>query len=286
MKARGPAEWDQVPYMACGARDVEVTRPGWAEGLLDWLRFGGRWRPPRRVCRRCGNPSDWRSFATLGPLPARLVVAARPADPGGAPAAHDDPEPGHLPGGGGSRGGAGGRSPAAVRLAVVAAGRRGRGRRVAVLLLHRAVGRQQIRPAACHRPAAGGPPAPGHRTRPRAGGQAVPGRPLPPVRPAARLPGPRQLGGWEGGWAKGQRPSHRAQPGPRRPPLAEKGPQLRVEVRAEHIDTEQAKAVGSGAGGSWPRRCGFRPHRRPRIAPGSSTSSPPSAAGPTRPGPR
>ncbi len=43
MKASGPAEWDQVSCMTCGARDFEVTRPGWAEGLRDWLRFGGPW---------------------------------------------------------------------------------------------------------------------------------------------------------------------------------------------------------------------------------------------------
>jgi hypothetical protein len=84
MKARGPAEWDQVPCMTCGARDFEVTRPGWAEGLRDWLWFGGPWRPPRRVCRRCGNTSSARSFATYAPsrrgwwsLPIRLVQTLR-----------------------------------------------------------------------------------------------------------------------------------------------------------------------------------------------------------------
>ena len=41
--------------MRCGSDDVEVRRPGWAEGLRDWLRFGGRWRPSSQVCRRCGH---------------------------------------------------------------------------------------------------------------------------------------------------------------------------------------------------------------------------------------
>jgi hypothetical protein len=58
MKARGRAEWDQVPCMRCGARDFEVTRAGWGEGLRDWLRFGGPWRPTRQVCRRCGSVSS------------------------------------------------------------------------------------------------------------------------------------------------------------------------------------------------------------------------------------
>jgi hypothetical protein len=57
----------QVPCMACGARDVEVTRPGWAEGVRDWLGSGGPWRPPRWVCRRCGKVSGARSVATLRP---------------------------------------------------------------------------------------------------------------------------------------------------------------------------------------------------------------------------
>jgi ribosomal protein L37E len=65
MKARGSADWDQVSCMRCGARDFEVTRPGWAEGLRDWLRFGGPWRPIRQVCRRCGTASTTGSFGTL-----------------------------------------------------------------------------------------------------------------------------------------------------------------------------------------------------------------------------
>lgn len=64
MRAREP-EGVEVPCTACGARDFEVTRPGWARGLVDWLRFGGRWRPRRRVCRRCGDASDPRSARDL-----------------------------------------------------------------------------------------------------------------------------------------------------------------------------------------------------------------------------
>jgi hypothetical protein len=67
MKARGPAEWDQVSCMECGARDVEVTRPGWAEGLREWLWFGGPWRPTRQVCRRCGSVSSAGSVGALVP---------------------------------------------------------------------------------------------------------------------------------------------------------------------------------------------------------------------------
>jgi hypothetical protein len=85
MSARRRDEWlVEVPCMECGARDFEVTRPGWAKGLGDWLRFGGRWRPPRRICRQCGNASDSRSTAWLGAtrrgwwsVPIQLVQALR-----------------------------------------------------------------------------------------------------------------------------------------------------------------------------------------------------------------
>jgi hypothetical protein len=85
MSARRRDEWlVEVPCMECGARDFEVTRPGWAEGLGDWLRFGGRWRPPRRICRRCGNASDARSYGVFGAtrrgwwsVPIQLVQALR-----------------------------------------------------------------------------------------------------------------------------------------------------------------------------------------------------------------
>jgi len=46
MRVRSPDERPvEIPCMESGARDVEITRPGWAEGLGDWLRSGGRWRP-------------------------------------------------------------------------------------------------------------------------------------------------------------------------------------------------------------------------------------------------
>jgi ribosomal protein L37E len=67
MKARGPAEWDQVPCRECGARDFEVTRPGLAQGLRDWLWFGGPRRPSRHVCRRCGSVRGAGSVGVLVP---------------------------------------------------------------------------------------------------------------------------------------------------------------------------------------------------------------------------
>jgi hypothetical protein len=53
-------------------------------------------------------------------------------------------------------------------------------------------------------------------------------------------PGPRHLGGWESGWTKGQRgPVTTALSLGHGDPLADQGPQLRVEVGVEHVDTEQ-----------------------------------------------
>jgi hypothetical protein len=70
--------------MECGARDFEVTRPGWAEGLGDWLWFGGPWRPTSRICRQCGNTSSSRSVGMLVPsqrgwwsLPVHLLQILR-----------------------------------------------------------------------------------------------------------------------------------------------------------------------------------------------------------------
>jgi hypothetical protein len=85
MSIRRQDRWPvEIPCLECGARDVEITRPGWAEGLGDWLRFGGPWRPPRRVCRRCGNVSDARSVGVFGAarqgwwsVPIRLVQTLR-----------------------------------------------------------------------------------------------------------------------------------------------------------------------------------------------------------------
>jgi len=84
MKGRGPAERDQVSCITCGAQDSEVTRPGWAEGLRDWLKFGSTWRPTRHVCRRCGTVSSAGSVGTLVPyrrgwwsVPVELVEILR-----------------------------------------------------------------------------------------------------------------------------------------------------------------------------------------------------------------
>jgi hypothetical protein len=51
-------------------------------------------------------------------------------------------------------------------------------------------------------------------------------------------PGWRHLGGWEGKWTKGQRPVTTALSLAHGDPLAEEGPQLRVEVRAEGVEAE------------------------------------------------
>ena len=59
-------------------RDFEVTRPGWAEGLGDWLRLGGLWRPTRQVCRQCGNVSS--AVASLLSAAVTAQVKGRLAD--------------------------------------------------------------------------------------------------------------------------------------------------------------------------------------------------------------
>jgi hypothetical protein len=57
-------------------------------------------------------------------------------------------------------------------------------------------------------------------------------------------PGPRHLGGWEGGWAKGQRgPVTTALSLGHGDPLTGQGPEVRVEVRAEHVEPEQVLTV-------------------------------------------
>lgn len=69
--------------MACGSRDLEVTRPGWVEDASDWLRFGGRWRPSSQRCRRCGQVDSDRSVRYLVQrtgwwrVPAQLVGVLR-----------------------------------------------------------------------------------------------------------------------------------------------------------------------------------------------------------------
>jgi hypothetical protein len=243
MKARRPAEWDQVPCMECGARDVEVTRPGWAEGLGEWLQSGGPWRPPRRVCRQCGNTSSARSVAMLVPspqgwwsLPIRLVQTLRhqrtltpvPATYLAATVV------------GAVLGVAAqllfGWSWWLVAAAVVAAvwllfastalwGAGGSGQPLAAELL------RVVRPRRAlerdHRQEVG---------RFRAA-------PFPLYGLPAAWPGPRHLGGWEGGWAKGRRPVTIALSLAHGDPLADQGPQLRVEVRVERVEPELGMAV-------------------------------------------
>ena len=62
----------------------------------------------------------------------------------------------------------------------------------------------------------------------------------------AAWPGSRHLGGWEGSWTKGQRrPVTTALSLGHGDPLAEDGPQLRVEVSVERLDTGQVPAEWS-----------------------------------------
>jgi hypothetical protein len=229
--------------MECGARDFEVTRPGWAEGLGDWLRFGGRWRRPRRVCRRCGEASDSRSHGTLGavrrgwwslpiqlvqvlrgrrtmiPVPATYLVAAVAGVALGVAAQLVLGWPWWLVAAG---------VVAAVWLfffstAVWGAG--GPGQSLATDLLRVVRPRQAIERD--HRQEA-------ERFR---------AAPFPLYGLPSAWPGARHLGGWEGGWDRGQRPVTTALSLGHGDPLADQGPQLQVEVRVEHIDTEQMMTV-------------------------------------------
>jgi Transposase, Mutator family len=58
---------------------------------------------------------------------------------------------------------------------------------------------------------------------------------------------PRHLGGWEGSWAKGQRPVTTALSLGHGDPLAEAGPQLQVEVKAERVEPELGMTVRVGS---------------------------------------
>jgi hypothetical protein len=244
MSIRRPNEWPvEIPCMECGARDVAVTRPGWAEGLFDWLRFGGPWRPPRRICRRCGNVSDARSYAWLGaarrrwwsvpigllqalrgrrrmvPAPATYLAATVVAAVLGVAAELLLGWPWWL-------------VAAAVLVAVwlffastAFWGAGGSSQPLATDLLrvlrsHKAIERDHRQEVERFRAA----PFPLYG--------------LPPA-----WPGARYLGGWEGGWAKGQRPVTTALSLAHGDPLTDQGPELRVEVRVEHVDTEQVPAV-------------------------------------------
>jgi hypothetical protein len=229
--------------MECGELEFEVTRPGWAEGLGDWLRFGGRWRPPRRICRRCGNTSDARSHRALWAtrqgwwsVPIRLVQALRhrrtmipvPATYLAATLV-------------GAVVGVAAQLLLGWRwwwlaVAVVAAvwlfftstalwGAGGSSQPLATDLL------RVVRPLrAMERD---------HRQEvERFRAAPFPLYGLPPA-----WPGARHLGGWEGGWARGQRPVTTALSLGHGEPLADQGLQLRVEVRVERVDTEQVMTV-------------------------------------------
>ena len=245
MKASGPAEWDQVSCMTCGARDFEVTRPGWAEGLRDWLRFGGPWRPTKRACQRCGTVSSagsvgalvpyrrgwWsvpvelfrilRRRRTRVPVPATYLVAVVAGALLGVAAQLVLGWPWWLVAAGvvaavwlfffstAFWGGGGSSRPLATEvLRVVSPGR-------AVARDHR----QQVeRFRAAPFPSYGLPPS---------------------------WSGPRQLGGREESWSKGRRrPVTTALSLGHGEPLAEEGPQLRVEVRI-YREGDQVLAVRS-----------------------------------------
>jgi hypothetical protein len=239
MNVRRP---DEIPCMECGAQEFEITRPGWVEGLGDWLRFGGRWRPPRRTCRRCGDTSDPRSYGALRsarrgwsvpiqlaqilrrrrrmiPVPAAYLAATVLGAVVGVAAQLVFGWPWWL-----------------VAAAVVAVvwlffsstafwGAGGSSQPLATDLL------RVLRPdKAIERD---------HRLEvERFRAAPFPLYGLPPA-----WPGPRHLGGWEGSWAKGQRPVTTALSLGHGDPLAEEGPQLRVEVRVEQVDAEQGMTM-------------------------------------------
>jgi hypothetical protein len=238
MKARGPAEGDQVSCPACGARDVEVTRPGWAAGLREWLGSGGPWRPTRRVCRRCGTTSSTGSFGTLVgyrrgwrsvpmvpvhlvgilrrrrtmvPAPATYLLAMVVGAALGVAAQLGFGWPWWL---------VAAAFVAAVWLfflstALWGAGRSSRSLATEVLWVlspARAMARDQ-----------------------REEVERFLAAPFPLYGLPASWPGPRQLGGWAGGSSKGRLVTTGLELG-HGDPLAEEGPQLRVEVSAERLD--------------------------------------------------
>jgi hypothetical protein len=237
MRARRPDEWlVKVPCMECGARDFEVIRPGWAEGLGDWLRFGGPWRPPRRICRQCGNTSSSRSYGALWvarrgwwSVPIQLVQALRQR-----------------------------RTMIPVPATYLAATLVGAVVGVAAQLLlgwpwwlvaAGAVAAVWLLFASTAVWGAGGWSQPLvtdllRVVRPR---QAIDreyrqeverfrAAPFPLYGLPAAWSGWRHLGGWEGSWAGGQRPVTTALSLGHGDPLAEEGPQLRVEVRVERLE--------------------------------------------------
>jgi hypothetical protein len=251
MRVRGRDGWlVGAPCPACGARDFELTRPGWAQGVGDWLRFGGRWRPPRRACRRCGEASDARSHAalraprrgwwsvpfrlvktlrrhrTMVPVPATYLAAALAGAVLGVAVQPLLGWPWWLPAAA---------AVAAVWLlfAATALWGAGPGPSLATDLLRvvrprRAIERDQRQEVGRFRAA----PFPLYG--------------LPPA-----WPGPRHLGGWEGSWARGRRPATTALSLAHGDPLAGRGPQLRVEVRVERLTTVEGERRRALAEGLW-----------------------------------
>src|SRR6266508_3972643 len=245
MTARGPAEWIvQVPCMDCSARDFEVTRSGWAEGLRDWLWFGGPWRPSRQVCRRCGSVSSagsvgklvvyrrgwwsvpvelfgilWRR-RTMTPVPATYLTATVVGAALGVASQLVLGWPWWLVVAG---------FVAAVWLfflSTVLWGGGGSSRPLATEVLRvvspgRAMARDHRQEAERFRAA-----------------------PYPLYGLPASWPGPRHLGGWEGSWSKGRRRTVTvALSLGHGDPRADQGPQLRVEVRDEHVQADHVPTV-------------------------------------------
>jgi hypothetical protein len=288
MKAGGPADWSQVWCPACGAQDVEVTRPGWAQGLREWLSAGGPWRPSRQVCRRCGTAGTTGSFGTLvgyrrgwrsvpmmpvqlvgilrqrrtmTPVPATYLTAMVVGVALGVAAQLGLGWPWWL-----------------VAAAVLAAvwlfffstafwGGGGSSRSLATEVL------RLVSPARAMA-----------RDR-REEAERFLAAPFPLYGLPASWPGPRQLGGWAGGGSGGQLVTTALELG-HGDPLAEDGPQLRVEASIERLDSGQVPA-------EWPqRRRDLAEELWLAAAPPPTTSSstgsrlPPPTASPMRPGRR
>jgi hypothetical protein len=231
--------------MRCGSEDVELRRPGWAEGLRGWLRSGGRWRPPSRVCRRCGHVTMAGSVAyltprrrgwwpvavglagilrrrrTMVPAPATYLVAAAAGVVLGVAARLALGWPWWLVAAG---------APAAVWLFFAASAFRGgrcAGRPLAteVLLL--------------------ADPARGLERERRAMEAQFRAAPLPLYGLPPSWAGPRHLGGYGHRQAKGGGPVVTSMSLAHGDPLASHGPELRVEVRAD--PEEPARAPGAEA---------------------------------------
>jgi hypothetical protein len=244
MKARGPAERNQVPCPACGAWDVEVTRPGWVQGLREWLGSGGPWRPTRQRCRRCGTASSAGSVGTLVvrqswgsvlivpihlfgvlrrrrtmiPVPATYVTASVVGAALGVAAQLTLGWPWWLVAAG---------VVAAVWLWFFATafwgGGGSSGSFATEVLRVVSPGRAMARD---HRQLV----------------ELVRAAPFPLYGLPASWSGLRQLGGWSKGSSEGQLVTTALELG-HGDPLAEEGPQLRVEVRDEHLHAEQRRGL-------------------------------------------